>query len=179
MTDARFPERWLNDRRFNRLTDREFRAYVYALAWSVANKTDGLLEDDDTSMIPFFDVAHTRDLAQQDLWERRSGAWFIVDFPETQTSRRELEQLAAGRAAERLRKQRQRAKNKSSSEPGRSTGAIASATGSDSIRFVSLDVPADVAGDITRPGKGQGQAEARNVELTDDDAIFTGWANAA
>ena len=52
MTDARFPERWLNDRRVLRLPDDAFRLFVLSLAWSVANRTDGVLKDDDLPLIP-------------------------------------------------------------------------------------------------------------------------------
>jgi hypothetical protein len=39
MTDARFPERWLNDRRLLRLSDAAFRLFVISLTWSVSNRT--------------------------------------------------------------------------------------------------------------------------------------------
>ena len=45
MTDARFPERWLNDRRVLRLPDDAFRLFVLSLAWSVANQADGRIYD--------------------------------------------------------------------------------------------------------------------------------------
>ena len=40
MTDARLPERWLNDRRLQRHSADHYRAFVNALLWSVANRTD-------------------------------------------------------------------------------------------------------------------------------------------
>jgi hypothetical protein len=38
MTDARFPERWLQDRRVLRLSDVGFRLFTLSLAWSVSNR---------------------------------------------------------------------------------------------------------------------------------------------
>jgi hypothetical protein len=52
MTDARFPERWLNDRRVLRLPDDAFRLFVLSLAWSVANQTDGRIYDEDQALVP-------------------------------------------------------------------------------------------------------------------------------
>lgn len=52
MTDARFPERWLNDRRVMRLSPDAFRTFVIALTWSVANRTDGVITDDDMPFLP-------------------------------------------------------------------------------------------------------------------------------
>jgi hypothetical protein len=50
--DARYPERWLNDRRINRLTDQAYRLFVCSLAWCVSNRTDGILEAADLLTIP-------------------------------------------------------------------------------------------------------------------------------
>ena len=52
MTDARFPDRWLHDRRLLRLSDSEFRTFVTSLTWCVSNRTDGRLEHDDLAMVP-------------------------------------------------------------------------------------------------------------------------------
>jgi hypothetical protein len=49
VTDARFPERWLNDRRV--------RLFVISLTWSVSNRTDGDLYDDDLLLIRRVDLA--------------------------------------------------------------------------------------------------------------------------
>jgi hypothetical protein len=58
VTDARFPERWLNNRRVLRLSDRAFRLFVISLTWSVSNRTDGeLYDDDDLLLIPRVDLA--------------------------------------------------------------------------------------------------------------------------
>ena len=127
MTDARFPERWLNDRRIVRLPDDAFRLFMMSLAWSVANKTDGRLYDDDLPLIPgvprsvvaaYTDEglavvpldppAAVQKLVKAELWERVADYWLITDFEDTQTSRSDLELLANGRRTEAASKRRRR-----------------------------------------------------------------------
>jgi len=109
MTDARLPDRWLTDRRLLRLTDPGFRLFVNALVWSVANKTDGELEDADLPLIPAYSEAAMTELAQAGLWIRTTRrSWLITDFGDTQSSRDELDALAARRRADRQRKARSR-----------------------------------------------------------------------
>jgi hypothetical protein len=136
MTDARFPERWLNDRRLLRLSDAAFRLFVISLTWSVANKTDGLIYDGDLPLIvsptdPGHDVDGyiVRELVKSGLWERVADYWLITVFDETQTTREQLEAAAAARRKARDKKRRQR--------------AAASA------------VPRDVPRDNTRPGQAR------------------------
>jgi hypothetical protein len=109
MTDTRLPERFLTDRRIRRLSDAEFRSYVNALVWSVANRTDGVLHDEDLPLIPDVDAAHSAVLAKVELWRRDRARWLIVDYTATQTSKHELEVLDNARRREREKKARQRA----------------------------------------------------------------------
>lgn|ERR1022692_4483670 len=109
MTDARYPERWLNDRRFLRLPDGAFRLFFISLAWAVANRTDGVIYDDDLALMPGIDAGQAKTLAKADLWERVSDHWLILDYEETQTSRSDLEVLAHARKKAREKKRRQRA----------------------------------------------------------------------
>ena len=69
MTDARFPERWLNDRRIVHLSDRAFRTFVLTLAWAAANRTDGRLDLDDLAFVRGADEACAVELMTADLWE--------------------------------------------------------------------------------------------------------------
>lgn len=50
--DMHYPERWLNDRRINRLPDPDHRALVLALTWCVANRTDGIITAEDLADLP-------------------------------------------------------------------------------------------------------------------------------
>jgi hypothetical protein len=108
MTDARWPDRWLSDRRLLRLPPEVFRTFATGLLWSVANKTDGVLDDDDLPLIPLAGPGHCEQLAAAGLWERLPGGWLIREYRDTQTSRTELDALAERRAADRERKARER-----------------------------------------------------------------------
>jgi hypothetical protein len=148
MTDARFPERWLNDRRILRLPDDAFRLFVLSLAWSVANQTDGRIYDDELPLIPASASGSGR-LAKCGLWERVADHWLITVFEETQTTRADLEHLASQRRKARDRKRRERA------------------------RRVPRDVPRDVTSDSTRTGQARtgalrGSDEQRGTCADDD-----------
>lgn len=110
MVDARFPERYLNDRRIARLSTEDFRSYTMAMLWSVSNRTDGSIELGDVDFIPQFKGSAER-LVEVGLWEAAADGtgWVIVDFADTQTSADELELLGRARRAEAAKKKRQRA----------------------------------------------------------------------
>jgi hypothetical protein len=133
MTDARFPERWLNDRRIMCLPDDAFRLFVVSLAWSVANRTDGRIYDDDLSLIPA-SARGSGQLAKTGLWERVADYWQIGEFEETQTTREDLDHLALQRRKARDRKRAERARR-----GGR----------------VPRDVTRDVTTDSTRTGQAR------------------------
>ena len=156
MTDARFPERWLNDRRLLRLSDAAFRLFVISLTWSVSNRTDGVLDAGDLALIPGINPAAVGELVEAALWMAGGGPsptaapWLIIEYAGTQTSRHELELLTSMRRREREKKRRQRAR-----------------------------VPGDVPGDVSpgtaqdrtgqaRPGaKTEGQAPWLPAEFSD------------
>jgi hypothetical protein len=108
MTDARFPERWLNDRRIMRLPNDAFRLFVVSLAWSVANRTDGRIYDDKLALMPA-STSGVGQLAKCGLWERIADYWLITVFEETQTTSADLEHLDHQRRKARDKKRRQRA----------------------------------------------------------------------
>jgi hypothetical protein len=108
VTDARLPDRWLTDRRLLRLPDDAYRLFTTALLWSVANKTDGVLDDDDLLLLPRVDPAIAGHLGKAELWQRVGGRWLIADFADTQTSRSELDVLADRRRGDRQRKAAER-----------------------------------------------------------------------
>ena len=147
MTDARYPERWLHDRRITRLSDRAHRAYVVTLAYAVANRTDGRFAVRDLQDLPSYVQAEAPALVEAGLWEPTGdGTGFVaVDFLDTQSSCAELEGLDKSRLAAREKKARQRAKGKSDDPTSEPEPAV----------------PGDVPGDHTgqaRPGQArQGQ----------------------
>jgi hypothetical protein len=151
MTDARFPERWLNDRRVLRLPDDAFRLFVLSLAWSVSNRTDGRIYDDDLALIPA-SASGSGQLAKSGLWERVADYWLITVFEDTQTTRADLEHLAGQRRKARDRKRRERA------------------------RRVARDVPRDVTADSTRPGQARTGTKGEAEKLRDfDDYVDAPW----
>lgn len=101
MTDARIPERWLNDRRILRLPAEVFRSYMWALTWSVANRTDGVVSHDELSLIPQFQAHHAPALVEADLWDETGDGYVMTEFDSTQTSAAELAAAEAARAAKR------------------------------------------------------------------------------
>ncbi len=143
MTDARFPERWLNDRRVLRLPDDAFRLFVLSLAWSVANQTDGRIYDEDLAMIPASPLG-TGQLARVGLWERVADYWLITVFEETQSTRADLEHLAVQRRKARDRKRRERERRG---------------------RPVTRDVTRDVPEDSTRTGQARTGALTAAADL--------------
>ncbi|MCT9620743.1 hypothetical protein [Curtobacterium sp. C2H10] len=126
MTDARFPERYLSDRRVLRLEPDVFRGWVLATAWSVSNRTDGIVLDDDLPLLPFMPENGPMTLVERGLWSQTEKGWRIEDFEQTQTSKHDLEVLDNMRRAQRQKKARQRATKSSgpsfSDVPGDSTG---------------------------------------------------------
>ncbi|WP_069601516.1 hypothetical protein [Mycobacterium kyorinense] len=112
MTDARFPDRWLCDRRLQRLKDSEYRSFVQSLAWAVCNRTDGIVEPGDLCVIPGFDPDAVAAFVDNGLWAHRGTHWLIVDFAASQTTRSELEALDRVRARDREKKARKRAAQK-------------------------------------------------------------------
>lgn len=155
MTDARFPERWLNDRRVLRLSDVDFRTFVTTLVWSVANRTDGRLEPDDLALLPGARDAAPR-LTQAGLWETTNGTVTIIDYDDTQTSSEQFDAIDERRRRDRERKRARRSRGATStgmSEP--------------------MSTPMSTRTSVRNPlGQGQGQAKApgqEEVQVTDDE----------
>jgi hypothetical protein len=114
MVDARFPERWLLDRRLRRLPDRVYRTFTQTLVWSASSRTDGFLDTDDIESVPGAQMSDAVTLVEAGLWEVVGpGTWHIVEFDATQTTRSEHQVLENARRREREKKQRQRAKTSS------------------------------------------------------------------
>jgi hypothetical protein len=108
MTDTRLPERWLNDRRIQRLSSDTFVAFCNTLMWSNSNRTDGVIKDCELELIPRCKGVHAGELVEAGLLKRRRDSWLVIDFASTQRSRYQLENDDAyrEREAERLRQWR-------------------------------------------------------------------------
>jgi len=110
MADARLPDRWLTERRIQKLSDRAFRAFTLALMWSVSSRTDGVIDHSDLDLIPGFPRGAEEELVKSGLWVEHNGGWLIAEFCDTQTSKAELHALARARASNRERQARYRLK---------------------------------------------------------------------
>ncbi|MBT2535886.1 hypothetical protein [Arthrobacter sp. ISL-69] len=119
MTDARFPDRWLSDRRFRRLSDGEYRSYSQALMWAVLNRTDGDVPAKDLAIIPDFVPDHAGRLVEVELWAPAGAGWLILDFGATQTSKEQLDGLDARKRQDADRQKAKRDRDKrAASSPG-------------------------------------------------------------
>lgn len=118
MTDARMPDRWLNDRRVMRLSPEHFRSFVLALLWSVSNRTEGLIERDDVPLIPGMTREAAEVFVRAGLWSVHEAGWAVVDYAATQSSRAELEAAERRRVLARERKARQRERQRDQERDG-------------------------------------------------------------
>lgn len=153
MTDARFPDRWLSDRRLQRLSDSHFRAFITALAWSVSNRTNGVIEPEDLKLIPNFAVGSVKALIEAGLWQPLNHGWQIAEYLTTQTSSEQLAAAENARVREREKKARQRAAKRAATctnpaVPGDNTG----------------DVPGDNTGQ-DRPGQDRHVVEPTHLAV--------------
>lgn len=112
MTDARHPERWLNDRRFLRLSGDAYKLHSCLLMWSVSNRTDGVIDDQDLALVPGVKHDAIDELVAAGLLERSAtgDGWSLTEFIGTQTSRSGLEALEGQRRRDREKKARKRAR---------------------------------------------------------------------
>lgn len=116
MTDARFPERWLNDRRYMSLSGPDFRAFVCTLTWSVASRTDGVVRHADLDLMAWMTPEIADRLAANEVLVPIGEGWLIDGFAVTQTSRKQLEALDAKHAADAQRKREDRLQRKMHSD---------------------------------------------------------------
>lgn len=170
MTDARVPERWLNDRRIQRLSADHYRTFINALLWSVANRTDGRIEREDVGLIPHWSANSAKALIAAGLFIAQADGWLIADYLATQTSRSELETLEQVRRRERDKKARQRA--------GRAGTPNADDSGApgDETDSVPGDVPGDSPGEASRGTTQEGRTgrKARKGEAQPTLAVVNG-----
>jgi hypothetical protein len=115
MTNSNYPERWMNDRRIVRLSDRDHRAFVLAMTWCVANRTDGLIAADDLELLPKPVDGETLErlteagLVRETLTPLGEVVWEMVDYMTTQTSRVKLQTYDVKSRAKNLKQNAQRA----------------------------------------------------------------------
>lgn len=118
MVDARVPERYLSDRRVLRTSDKAFRLLITGTVFAVSNRTDGVIAEDDISLMPKVRRAAADELVELGLWHPIDGGWAIDSFLEQQTSKDALDRLERIRRTDREKKARQRAEKKGVVSPG-------------------------------------------------------------
>lgn len=154
MSDSRYPERWLHDRRLTRLSDRGHRAFVTGMTWAVANRTDGVILAEDLADLPAYVSEKVDELVTAGLWSAlaEGTGFLVVDYLDTQSSRAELEKLDAARVAAREKKALQRSHSKATPDPEPSP-------------MVPRDVPRDqrvkAPGEDVSRGTSRGTTQAR------------------
>ena len=191
MTDARFPDRWLTDRRLNRLSDADHRSFVNALVWAVSNRTDGRLDMDDLEVVPKFKTESIAAFEASGLWARSGEVWQIVEYGSTQTSAAQLTSQERGRVLTNARQTKHRA-NKSDADsdpdsPGVTRDVTHNALGQDRTgqaqEVVSSPSPvSDVTGwpKVTPPGSVSSLPSSSDLcpmceRPLDGEAAFPRW----
>ncbi len=173
MTDARYPERWLHDRRITRLSDRAHRAFVVLLAYGVANRTDGVVLLADLRDLPRYVEDEVPQLIGAGLMEPLADGtgYVVVEFVDTQSSRAELEAADAARVAARKKKAGQRAAAKER-QP-----ASPAVPGDVAAKPAACAVPGDVPGDHTgKARQGKARQGSRNGTTTEvQPEAQAGW----
>lgn len=182
MTDARHPERWLMDRRIQRLTAEHYRAFSMALMFAVSNRTDGYVTADDLEAIPHFKPESVEALVAAELWAPAEGGWIISDFLTTQTSRAQLEAAESARVKDAERKARERAAKKGTTVLQASTDwRPADSPGDNRPKLGNpADGPADGAGkakDRPRTGKVLPAVPQQIVSSPAQSAQDQAWLN--
>lgn len=147
------------DRRIVPLSDAAFRLFVVANAWSVSNRTDGVVYDSDLRLIPGVDPGAVSEVQKAGLWHRVRDHWVIADFDAVQSSSHELTVLDNARRRQREKKARQRARK----------AAEAAGDGDDDPEGAGQDAyPGN-----TYPGMYPGTAQARRGEARQGLQGFT------
>jgi hypothetical protein len=109
VTDARFPERILTDRRILTLSPVNFRAYITSMTWAVSNRTEGIVLQGDLALIPHFPEEAAAVFVTHKLWEPIDDGWLLIEYEATQTSKAQLESAENARRRDREKKRRKRA----------------------------------------------------------------------
>jgi hypothetical protein len=107
--DARLQHGLLMDPKLiKRLSGDEFRTFIRLLVWAVSLVSDGAFHVDDAEMIAERDVIDR--LTEVGVLECDENGWHRIhpDYWSWQTSKAELDRLAARREADRIRKQQER-----------------------------------------------------------------------
>lgn len=165
VTDARFPDRWMLDRRVMTLPPGAFRTYVLSLTWAVSNRTDGHLGPDELAMVPGGGVsdAHRDLFVQKELWAKQADGYLILDFLTTQTSAAKLLADEEYAARERQRKRR----------PERASKGRAKVRAGDSAGNAHAEPQEDPGQDRDRTGREVEESASERFSGSDADHMVS------
>lgn len=153
MTDSRFPERWLNDRRFPRVSAEAQMLFVVGNTWSASNRTDGDIRQDDLALFPrWVHIHRAHELVEAGFWIESGDGWVIAGYASTQTTAAQLDAAESARALDRDRKARTRA-----------------AAARNRVSADQEPVRPDSPPDIPRDDTGQDSARTGHVRRTTQD----------
>lgn len=156
MTDARVPDKWLGDPRFEALSDSAHRVWVSALQWSNRYGTDGqILQTGLKVLHPAGEqVAAFNELVSAGLWESTGGGFQVIGWV-TQAGQETAAEIERKRAQNRARQQKVRDKQ---------AAELANLRGS-----VTRDVTRDVTGYVgqDRIGQDRDRTGLRQVEVSE------------
>lgn len=161
MTDARIPERYLNDRRILKLTDTERSSYFMAAVWSVSNRTDGAFDEGDLNLIPTFNRSAIPTLLAVGLWARTAEGYADTEFLRVNTSRDDLLVLDNMRRADRQKKARLNAHKK-----GNHALCYAAV-----CEFLPGDVPGESSRGADRTGEDRIGKDIRVPHFTQEETV--------
>lgn len=162
VTDTRMPQRWISDTRFTRLSGDAFKLFTFGLMFSVANRREGLLLDDDLPDLPRVNLDRASELERAGLWVREGCGWRIAEHAATQTSIAELDAAERARIAARDRKARQRQRERdedsglqsrvtSQARPGQERPGQANDKGGSQIKEINVKDLGDWP-EVAKPG---------------------------
>lgn len=108
MTDARHPEKWLNNRRFLLLSGDAYKLHSFLMMYAVSNRTDGKLTQQDLALVRGVDTGKVPELEAAELLKWSRGKWVLTEYRDTQTSKSALDALDNQRRRDREKKRRKR-----------------------------------------------------------------------
>ncbi|GAB3544363.1 hypothetical protein GCM10027404_00940 [Arthrobacter tumbae] len=128
-----------------------------ATAWSVTNRTDGLIDGADLPLIPSATAREAAALVSAGLWRVSGSGWTIQDFDSTQTSSAEIERLERKRRNDREYKAKVRAQGKGPDVVPDSRSDVRSDIESD----VRSDIESDIGSEVVSDGKGKSKSKSK------------------
>jgi hypothetical protein len=168
VTDGRFPDRWLNDRRFTQVSPEAQMLFVVANTWSASNRTDGDIRRDDLNVFPrWVHTDRAYELVKAGFWVEDRDGWRIVGYASTQTTAAELAAAEQARANDRDRQARKRIRDRAGHKP----------VTRDNRRDVTPDVPRDNTGKA-RQGKDRTGQDRTGQDRTGRNPATTRKKNA-